>query len=54
VRAANMKFVSFVPAWGTYTTGNLTIYACISGTAGSYNYDFSCTNANAVFYPWLP
>jgi hypothetical protein len=54
LRAANIQYVSFTPAWLTWYEGNMTSYACISGPP--YTYDFSCTssNANAEFYPWLP
>ena len=56
LRAANIRYVSLTPAWGTFSPGRMTIYACISGSQGSYRYDFTCmsANANAVFYPWLP
>ena len=56
LRAANIRYVSLTPAWGTFSPGRMSIYACISGSQGSYSYNFSCTsaNANAVFYPWLP
>jgi hypothetical protein len=53
LRAANLRYVSFTPAWSPWTVGNMTTYACITGPP--YKYDFTCTsaNANAVFYPWL-
>jgi hypothetical protein len=55
LRAANLRYVSLSPSWATWGTGNMSIYACISGSQGAYRYDFTCTsaNANAVFYPWL-
>ena len=56
VRAANIQYVTFTPAWSPFGTGRMSIYACISGPP--YRYDFTCTannpNTNAVFYPWLP
>jgi hypothetical protein len=61
IRAANIKYVSLVLAWDTYTTGGFSIYACITGPSGPdlhYTYNFTnfsdCNGANAVFYPWLP
>jgi hypothetical protein len=57
VQAAHIPYVSFTPAWVPWAAdGNMSIYAIVSGSSGSYSINTNCTaaTANAVFYPWLP